>query len=365
MKRSTSNQRKLLDTFLEKELNRRKMLGLSLRAGLGGLLAAHLGPAAAGCDDSTGTGGDAGPDGGEPETHLVGIAGGSDAVSSAASALALAGGLGFVEPGHSVFLKLASNDGDYYPYSTNPDLLIWIVGQLQAAGAGEIRCGDAPFYGDTGPVFDQNGLQQAADTAGIELRDFRQESDWVEVPVDDATAWSASGGMRLPAVMVNSDHIINLPNLKTHFIPGVTLSLKLQIGAVHPDDRSQALSSHSNLHEKIAQINAQFTPSLTILDGYEACINGGPNPIYDAEAGHVGLAIVSTDRVATDVAGIAALRMHTSEPGLLNLDSPWDHATVQQAIGYGLGISAPDQFDAGFADVEDAVRDSLLSDIVG
>jgi uncharacterized protein (DUF362 family) len=366
MKQLDRRQHRLLDTFLEKELHRRRMLGISLRTGIGGLLAAHLGPALLGCDDSGGSAKpDAGPDGGATETHLIGIAGGDSATAAAASALALAGGLDFVEPGQSVFLKLASNDGDLYPFSTNPDLLIWIVEQLQAAGAGEIRCGDAPFYGDFGPVFDQNGLQQAADTAGIELRDFRDETDWVSIPQADASAWSASNGIRLPAVMVNSDQIINLPNLKTHFIPGVTLCLKLQIGAVHPDDRSVALSSHSNLHNKIAQINTQFTPSLTVLDGYEACINGGPNPAYGAEAGHVGLAIVSADRIATDVAGIAALRMHTSETGLLNLQSPWDHPTISAAIDHGLGIADAAGFDVGYEDVDDATESTLSEDILG
>ena len=374
MKKLSKHEDRLLDTFIEKELERRRMLGLSFKAGLGGLLAAYAG-GLAGCDSGGNGNGD--PDGGDTDTttntttdtgdpvHLVGIAGGSSATSCVASALALTGGLSFVEPGQSVFLKLASNEGDNYPYSTNPETLIWMVEQLQAAGAGEVRCGDAPFYGNTGPVFAQNGLQAAADTAGIELRDFRTETEWVTVPVGDASAWTASNGLRLPAVMVNSDHIINLPNLKTHFIPGITLSLKLQIGAVHPTDRSQSLSSHADLHEKIAQINTQFTPSLTVLDGYQACINGGPNPAYGAEAGQVGLAIVSSDRVATDVAGTAALRMHTSEAGLLGLSSPWQHATITKAIEYGLGISGAGDFDVAFADMDPDIEATLTTDILG
>ena len=109
---------------------------------------------------------------------------------------------------------------------------------------------------------------------------------------------------------------------------------------------------------------AQFTPSLTILDGFEACINGGPNPVYDGtEAGHVGLAIVSSDRIAADVAGIAALRMHTSEPGLLNLDSAWDQPTILSAVEYGLGISGPSEMDVAFADVDEEDEETVLADI--
>ncbi len=348
---------RLLDTFLHKELNRRRMLGTSLKVGIGGLLAAHLGPLA--CDE----GGDPGGDGDGGDLPLIGIAAGGDAVDGMGRALALVGGLGFVESGQSVFIKLASNYDDPYPYSTNPDVLVWLVRQLQDAGAGSIVCGDSPYFGTDDPVFEGNGLQAAADEVGIELRDFRLEDDWVTIPTDEAPHWPT--GMRIPAVMAEADHIITLPNLKTHVLTGVTLSLKVEIGATHRDDRETSLGDHGQVAVQIAEINAHVTPSLNLLDGHEACINGGPNPPFapGTESGHVGLSMASADRVALDVAGAAVLRMHTSEEGLLALESPWHVETIREAVALGLGIAGPEAFDAGFDGVDPSVRDALLADV--
>jgi uncharacterized protein (DUF362 family) len=353
--------RRLLDTFLEKEINRRRLIGASLRLGLGGLVAAQLPGALLGCpapddDDANGDDDVAGDD------ATVVLAGGSDPVSAAAAALALAGGLAFLDAGQSVFLKLAANQGDAYPFSTHPDVLVWIVEQLRAAGAGEISCGDSPFWGDHSNVFGENGLQAAADSAQIPLHDFRDTTDWVSIPVSDTPDWPE--GVRMPAVMLEADHIINLPVLKTHFIAGTTLALKLQIGATHPDDRQLALGSHARIDWQIAQINLPLTPSLTITDGFEAVINGGPAPIYQGtEIAELGLAMVSADRLAHDVVGTAVLRHYTSEAGLLDLATPWDLGHLAEARAAGLAIAQPGEVTVAFEGIDPALREAVEADL--
>jgi len=353
---------RLLARYLEKELDRRRLIGMSLKAGLAGVLAAQLPGALAGCvtaddDDTAGDDDDVGP-----EEAPVGVAGGSDPVQAAAAALELAGGLSFLQAGQSVFIKLASNQAEAYPFSTNPDVLVWLAEQLRAAGAGDITCGDSPFFGDHGDVFGPNGLQAAADAAKIPLHDFRETKEWVTIPTEEAPDWAPA--LRLPAVMMEADHIVNLPCLKTHFIAGVTLALKLQIGATHPDDRGYALGSHDNVDRQIAQLNAPFTPSLTITEGVQACINGGPSSAYPGtEVAELGLALASRDRVAHDAVGTAILRQFTSEDGLLLLPTPWDLGAILESRALGLGIATPEDVQLRFEGVEAALAQAIEADV--
>jgi len=349
-----------LARFLDKELDRRRLIGASLRVGLGGLVAAQLPAALLGCpatdDDDVGDDDVAGDD------ATVVMAGGADPVAAAAAALDLAGGFSFLQAGQSVFIKLAANQGDPYPFATHPDVLVWLVEQLRAAGAGEILCGDSPFWGDHSDIFGANGLQAAADTAQIPLHDFRETTDWLSIPVADTPDWP--DGVRMPAVMLEADHIINLPVLKTHFIAGITLALKLQIGATHPDDRQLALDSHSRVDWQIAQINTPLTPSLTITDGFQAVINGGPSPIYQGtEVAELGIAMVSRDRLAHDVVGTAVLRHYTSEAGLLNLPSPWDLGHLVEARAAGLAIAQPGEVTVAFDGIDTALRQAVEVDL--
>jgi uncharacterized protein (DUF362 family) len=360
-------QRRLLARFAAREMDRRRMLGLSARAGLGALLAGTLPGSLLGCpspgrdsQDSLAPGDTGQRDSGE---HVVGIGAGDSVVGGAERALALVGGLSFLEPGQSVFLKLNGVSSDPYPSTTSPELLIWLVEQLRAAGAGEIRAGDSPWLMAEDDALEACGLQAAADQAGIELLDFRREQDWVAIPTSEAPDWPSE--MRLPAALLAADHIINLPTLKTHIVTGVTLALKLLVGATHPEDREVSLGPHDErIDRQIAQINAHVTPTLSILDGFEACVNGGPFPQVGFDQKRLGICLASRDRVAIDVCGLALLRMHTEEPRLLELGSPWQLEGIVEAIALGLGRSALTADQIGSSGVDGTTMAAILADVV-
>ncbi len=353
----------ILRRHVARELSRRRLLGLSARAGLGGLLAASLPAGLLGCpaptEDSA-----APEDTGLPSGDaVVGIGAGDSAVACAERALAMAGGLSFLEPGQSVFLKLNGVSSDPYPSTTSPELLVWLVQQLQAAGAGTITAGDSPWLMAEDDALQACGLQAAADQAGIELLDFRTEQDWVTIPSDEAPDWPSE--MRLPAALLAADHIINLPTLKTHVVTGVTLALKLLVGATHPEDREASMGPHDErIDRQIAQINAHVTPTLSILDGFEACVNGGPFPQAGFDQRQLRLALASRDRVAIDACGLAILRMHTEEQRLLELASPWEIEGIVEAVALGLGRSALSAEDIGFSGVDEATVAAILADVV-
>jgi len=148
--------------------------------------------------------------------------------------------------------------------------------------------------------------------------------------------------------------------VKTHFIAQITMSLKICLGLVHADDRKRAgnLQTHDTkvLYKQVAQINKGFTPSLVVMDGYKAVISGGPT-VADKppgapstwKGGVVGdpkTFIVSTDRVAADVAGIALLQTLSPAYELVTKTAPFQNPMIVAAIANGLGISGPDEWDA-------------------
>ncbi len=370
MARDHRDQQRLIARFQRRELDRRRLLGLTAKASLGAWAAAQLGPLLMGCPDPRDSAepgdSDAPEDTGSPPAgdHIVGIGGGDSVTACAERALALAGGLSFVQPGQSVFLKLNGVSSDPYPTTTNPELVEWLVARLLEQGAGSVRCGDSPWLAAAADALEASGLAAAADAAGIEILDFRDETDWVEIPVEDAADWPS--GMRLPAALLEADHIINLPTLKTHTITGATMALKLLVGATHPDDRRASMGPHDErIERQIAQINAHVTPTLSILDGFEACIAGGPMPANGWEQRQLRIAIASQDRVATDACGLAVLRQHTSEQRLLDLASPWDATQLREAIALGLGMSSLSEADIGFTGVDDDTIAAVLADVVG
>ena len=366
--------RSLTDEFVAKELSRRQMVQGALLAS-----AAMVGGAGLlGCSSTTVvTEVPAAPPGTPPPTgeptdpanpatpavgsHLVGM--GYDAADrnkALQAALAETVGLSIIKPGQSVYLRVNSNSGDVYPYSTSPDTLSDIIALLKAIGVTDIRVGDRSFWGDTDTAGNlvSNGITPAAKKAGIKTFVFDDDIDWVTLPAGSVPNWT--GTVRIPEPVTSADHQIILSVVKTHFISTITMSLKISLGLVHADDRSRAgnLKNHDTavLYKQVAQINKGITPSLVVMDGYEAVISGGPT-VNDKPAGAPanwkgGVAgnpkvfIVSTDRIAADVAGIAVLQTVSPAYEAVNKTKPFANPMIKAAIAAGgLGISTPDEFD--------------------
>jgi uncharacterized protein (DUF362 family) len=308
------------------------------------------------------------PDAGEPDAgapdmnpdgaimaagHLVGMGyHESDYMAALNAAFLESMSLSFIEQGQTVYFKVNCNNGDPYPHSTKPELIVELARRCRDHGASRIIVGDRSFWGDQGTAVNMrnNGVAGAAETANAELMVFDDNTvDWVQIPAADVPDWN--GGFRLPRPVVEADHIINLPCMKTHFISEFTMSMKNMIGLVHPGDRRRAgnLDVHviPRLWKQIAQINKHITPSLNILDGYEALIQGGPTvrdgrgPAYASPK----VIIVSADRVATDVTGIAVLQTLSPAVEEITQSSAWRSGQIRQATRDGIGLRNPMQLD--------------------
>jgi uncharacterized protein (DUF362 family) len=100
---------------------------------------------------------------------------------------------------------------------------------------------------------------------------------------------------------------------------------------------------HSSPHQRkmIAEINAPFKPALVVLDGVEAFVDGGPMTGKRAKA---GIFIASTDRVATDAVGLAALKSLGSNAAIMNRKI-FEQEQIARAVELGLGVASPSDIE--------------------
>jgi uncharacterized protein (DUF362 family) len=370
----TLESRSLTEEFVAKELTRRQMV----QAVMLGTVGTWLGAAGlAGCGSSstttsgtptpapTGTGDPADPNATPPTAkHLVGMGyDETDRNKALEAALAETIGLGMIKPGQSVYLRVNSNSGDVYPYSTSPETILAIGGMLKDLGVTDIRIGDRSFFGDTGTAANlvSNGITGAAKKLGLKATVFDENDanvEWLALPAGSTKDWK--GTIRLPVDVTSADHHIILSCVKTHFIAQVTMSLKIALGLVHAEDRARDgnLKNHNTaiLYNQVAQINKAFTPSLVIADGYQAVISGGPT-MNDKPSGAPAtwkggitgspkVFIVSTDRIAADVAGISVLQTLSPSYEAVTKSKPFAAPVIKAAIAAGgLGISDASAFD--------------------
>ena len=397
----TIASRDLLEEYVEKDLSRRRLL-------LGALAAASV---AVGCSDgpaAPGTPGplaDAGADVPAPEdssppvdapaprtTHLVGIGQSDDHLQAAELALAETAGFDFVRSGQRVYLKVNTNSGDAFPYSTSPDLIRWVTAKVRERG-GEVFVGDRSFFGDRNTVrnFRDNGIADVCDELGVELHVFGDPAtdtaansvDWMDLPTEidglGARSTSWTGTMRIPAMVAQADHIIAMPCVKTHFIATYTMSMKNMIGIVNPRDRSVPgnLGNHSTtadkLHRQVAFMNkAGPNVSLVVLDGWSALVSGGPLPSnapprapagWTAQVADARVVIVSRDRVAADLTGLALLKSLSPAYEAIQSSTARANRQMLRALESGVGITSVDQLDLSGPSVAalDALRATAVA----
>ena len=90
-----------------------------------------------------------------------------------------------------------------------------------------------------------------------------------------------ANGFRIARPILDAECLVSTCCLKTHQYGGIfTLSLKLHVGVVptsrHGYTYMQELHGSRHQRKMIAEINEPFKPSLVVLDGIDAFVDGGP-----------------------------------------------------------------------------------------
>lgn len=234
-----------------------------------------------------------------------------------------------------ILLKPNYNSDDPPPGSTALDFLQTVIDLLREHGYSNLSVAESSGrpWAPTEKVFNNVGLPATLAKLKIPLIDL-DHVDYVDVPVDgehvDVIAY--------PKGLEDFDKIVYLPTMKTHFLAGFSMSLKLSVGLVHLFDRA-LLHSDSNMlvSQRAVEMGTPVKPDLIIMDGRVSFVSGGP---AIGLAVHPGVVLASGDQIALDVQGIRFLQNYAAVNHLTG--DAWSLPQIKTAVKHGLGIHSDD-----------------------
>jgi len=272
-----------------------------------------------------------------PENHwlrnnqalVAKVKAGGDIRAAIERAIALLGSLEQVIDRYDrVLLKPNFNSQDPYPGSTDLAFLRAVVELLLEAGA-KVTIGECSggLWKPTRKVFRKVGVYELARDLGVELVAFDDKpDDWVRVKVNGDYLSSVS----VPRSAYETDKIVYLPLMKTHFRGRLSGALKLAVGFMHPGELRALHARH--LEQKIAEISLCWQPNIIIMDGRKTFVSGGPDR---GRLEKPGVVLASGDLVAIDVEAVKVLLAYKANNKLTA--DPWRLPQVVTALRHGLG----------------------------
>jgi len=95
------------------------------------------------------------------------------------------------------------------------------------------------------------------------------------------------------------------------------------------------------MRKMIAEINQAYKPSLILMDGIEAFVDGGPGHGTKKRADVI---VAGTDRVAIDAVGLAVLKNLGSNRDIMKRKI-FQQDQIKRAVELGLGVSGPEEIE--------------------
>ena len=274
----------------------------------------------------------------------VGLARGATMAAATRTAIRLAGGLDFIQPGQTVLVKPNICCPRPHPATTSPEVLSAVLELVRAQKPARLVVGDQTFYvQDTVANMRRAGLEEAVRAHGAEFVAF---DDLPRRHLRPPAARHWPEGYRVPAMLDQVHHVVNLACVKTHFLARYTMAMKNVIGVIDADSRRyyhriRSEQGYDAFAVLIAEMSLAFRPSLNILDGTAAFVSGGP---ADGRVVHPRLVIASRDLLATDVTGLAVLRHHGTDASIQD-QSPWSQPKIRNGVALGLGARGPSDLE--------------------
>lgn len=250
--------------------------------------------------------------------------------------------------GKDVLLKPNFNTADPFPGSTHNDTLTYLIMHLKNLGAKSITIGERSGPPDTTDVLKEKGIYDISKKLGTGLINFEElpTDGWVRVS-PEKSHWRKGFDVAKP--ILDSECIISTCCLKTHAFGGVfTMSLKLSVGITHKRNMTELHSSFLSMRKMIAEINQAYKPSLILLDGLEAFVDGGPAHGTRKKADVI---LAGTDRVAIDAVGLSILKELGSNRSIME-KKVFKQEQIARAVELGLGIGSPEEIEILSADDE-------------
>jgi len=227
----------------------------------------------------------------------------------------------WLSKGDSVLIKPALNSGNPYPATTSAEAIGAMVELLMEKGAGRVIVGDMSgiehvkltpegVRGSSRELMKACGMAEAVLGAGAELH-FPEEAGWnafyEDMPVSGSN-WK--GGLMMPKILREVDHIVLMPRCSRHVLAGSTLGLKAAVGYWRTDTRLEYHRDASTFQEKTAEGNTVGTllqkQRLVLTAADKILTSFGPDKGYVMQP-ETGLVISSRSVVAHDMATLAWL----------------------------------------------------------
>ena len=243
-----------------------------------------------------------------------------------------------------ILIKPNMNTADPWPQGgTDPAFLEALILVLKDAGYQNITVGDTCGpWGPTERVIKKVGYDSVCNATKTPLKDW-DKGKWMNIKNDKAEFLGKMGGgdgtVAYPEDLRNYDKIIYTPVMKTHFLGGITQSLKLSVGILHRADRGDSLHAFNHIFvaPQAAEINLPIRPDLIIMDGRRSLISGGPS---HGEQVKPGMIVVSGDQVACDVTGIKILQEWYPNMAQNKITTyAWHQKQILQAVKVGVGYA--------------------------
>jgi uncharacterized protein (DUF362 family) len=239
--------------------------------------------------------------------------------------------------GKKLLLKPNFNTADPYPGSTHNDTLKYLALKLKEMGASHITVGDRSGPAGTGEVIKEKGVSRLCSELGLALLNFEElpASDWVRIRPENCH-WR--NGFDVARPVMEAECVVSTCCLKTHGFGGVfTMSLKLSVGITHKKNMGELHTSFRSMRKMIAEINQSYRPSLILLDGIEAFVDGGP---MEGVRRRTEVLLAAEDRIAIDAVGLAVLKDTGSNKAVMEKEI-FSQEQIARAVELGLGVKSP------------------------
>jgi uncharacterized protein (DUF362 family) len=260
----------------------------------------------------------------------------------------LVGGFGrALKKSDRILIKPNMNTGDPWPGGgTDSNFLEALITVLKDEGYENLTVADTCGpWGPTERVWKLLGLDVVCARTNTPIKTWENEK-WMNIRNPRAEFLGRVGGeggiVGYPADLRNYDKVIYQPIMKTHFLGGITMALKLSVGILHRADRGASLHGFNHIFtaQQAAEINLPFHPDLIIMDGRRSFVSGGPS---HGEMVLPGMILASGDQVANDVTGIKILQewypnMAANKIGMY----AWYQKQISQAVKVGVGFARKD-----------------------
>ncbi len=255
------------------------------------------------------------------KTSRVGIAKGKDVARAVRQAVSLAGGLDkLIFPRSRVLIKpnlsvaLPARCG----VTTDPRVVTALIHLVREAGAKEVLVGESAVVGfDAGEIFDALKVRSLFEKAGARVVNLDRDQP-VEVKVPRGEVLKK---VRIWRTAYESDVLISVPKMKTHFQTVVTLSLKNMKGTV--TDGSKRIIHRIGvpvekretygLDQGIVDLNTVISADLAVIDATVSLEGFVPGPRLVGNPVRMDTLIAGFDPVAVDAVGCRVIGLDPRE----------------------------------------------------